>query len=202
MFASARGDVLVSDVTTSERSLGQLRLDFQRHGGRNLAFPVAGALAWTAAGVAGALLPDETASYALFICSGAIFPVALTLARVFDEQVFGEGNELDRLFGAGLIMVQLLWAIAIPFWMVMPASLPLTIGVMSGLHWLIYGWIIEHWIGRFHAVTRALLVAACWFAFPAQRFTAIPAVIVAIYAVSIYVLATRPLRQQIKASSV
>jgi hypothetical protein len=44
-----------------------------------------------------------------------------------------------------------------------------------------------------HAIARTLLVVAVWFAFPAQRFTAIPAVVVVVYLISIAALATRSL---------
>jgi len=43
----------------------------------------------------------------------------------------------------------------------------------------------------FHAVKRTLLVTACWYLFPTQRFTVIPAVIVAVYAVTIVALEQR-----------
>jgi hypothetical protein len=178
-------------------TLEQLRTEFERAGKRTLAFPIAGAIAWTATGVFGAFLPVDRASIALFICMSAIFPLSLALARVLGEDVLGGGgkgrNPLDGLMGRSLIMVNLVWGIAIPFWFVYPSSLPLGVGVLSGLHWIVFGWIVGHWVGMFHAVTRTILVVAVWFVFREHRFVAVPAVVVGVYVVTIYVLATRRL---------
>lgn len=57
--------------------------------------------------------------------------------------------------------------------------------------WLPFGWIIQHWVGTFHAVTRTVLCLAAWYAFPDDRFVAIPAVIVAVYVVTIVALRQR-----------
>ncbi len=177
-----------------QQTLEEMRIEFDRAGGRTLSFPIAGTLAWTVTAVLGASLHEDKASLALFICNGLIFPVSLLIARFLKEDVLSSKNELDRLFGRGVLMVNLLWTLAIPFWFVLPSSLPLTVGIMAGLHWIIYGWIVQHWIGMAHAVLRTLLVAACWFLFPDLRFVVIPAMIVLIYIITIYVLATRPLR--------
>ena len=64
-------------------------------------------------------------------------------------------------------------------------------GILSGLMWLPFSWIIDHWVGTFHAVARTALVTAVWYMFPRSRFVAIPAVIVALYAVTIVVLEVR-----------
>jgi hypothetical protein len=57
--------------------------------------------------------------------------------------------------------------------------------------WLPLSWIIGHWIGTFHTVARTALVTASWYLFPGSRFVAVPAVIVAIYIVTIAVLEAR-----------
>lgn len=88
-------------------------------------------------------------------------------------------------------MSWLVFAIAIPFFMVEPASLPLSVGILTGLMWLPFSWMIQHWVGQFHAFARTFLVIIVWFVFPDQRFVVIPAVIVVIYLITIYVLATR-----------
>ena len=51
--------------------------------------------------------------------------------------------------------------------------------------------MIRHWVGLFHSIARTVLVTAAWYLFPAYRFVVIPAVIVVIYLVTIYFLATR-----------
>lgn len=175
-------------------TLEQLRTEFDIAGGRTLSFPIAGTIAWTATGIFGLFLEEDEASIALFICNGLIFPLSLVIARFMKEDVLGSKNDLDKLFGRSILMVNLVWGIAIPFWFVMPSSLPLSVGILAGLHWIIYGWIVQHWIGMFHSVSRMLLVTASWFLFPSHRFVAIPVVIVVLYLITIYVLATRPIR--------
>lgn len=177
-----------------ELTLSELRADFGRS--RLLSMPIAGAIAWSAAGLFGAILPDaESAAIAMFLCMPAVFPLAFFVGRVIGEDVFGAKgqNELDQLFMLGLLMSNLVWGIAIPFWMTEPSSLPLSVGILAGLMWVPMSWILQHWVGPFHAVARTVLVVAVWFLFPGQRFTLIPAVVVVVYLISIAALATRPL---------
>lgn len=177
----------------TDRRLSELRAEFGRS--RFLAMPIAGAVAWSAAGVLGAILPANQASIALFLCLPAVFPLGLLFARFTGEDLFGSKsqNELDSLFMLGLLMANLVWAIAIPFWMIEPSSLPLSAGILAGLMWIPFSWIIQHWVGLFHSIARTILVMAAWFVFPDHRFVVIPAVIVVIYAISIIALATRRL---------
>ena len=179
---------------STEPTLSELRAGFGRS--RLLSMPIAGAIAWSAAGVFGAILRDaDDASIALFLCMPAVFPIALLVGRFTGEDVFGSKsrNELDGLFGYGIVMSILVWGIAIPFWMVEPSSLPLSGGILAGLMWVPLSWILQHWVGLFHAITRTVLVATAWFVFPGHRFVVIPALIVIVYVVSIVALATRKL---------
>lgn len=175
-----------------DRSLEELRAEFGRS--RFLAMPLAGTIAWAAAGVLGAVLPVEAASYALFFCTGSIFPLGLLIARFTGEDLLGtkSSNELDRLFGLTILMANLVWAIAIPFWLLVPTSLPLSVGVLAGLMWVPFSWMIQHGVGLFHAIARTILVVAVWMVWPEQRFVAVPAVVVLIYVITIGVLLKRP----------
>jgi ethanolamine transporter EutH len=159
-----------------------------------LAMPIAGTLAWAAIGVAGLMLPQAQAVWAVYIGTGMIFYLGLVVARFTGEDLLGrrrKGNPFDALFMRSVLMAWLVFAIAIPFARVDPTSLPLTVGILAGLMWLPFGWIIQHWVGTFHAVTRTVLCLAAWYAFPDQRFVVIPLVIVAIYLVSIVALTSR-----------
>ena len=178
---------------STDRRLSELRAEFGRS--RFLAMPVAGAVAWLAAGVFGAILPASQASIALFLCMPAVFPLALLFARFTGEDLFGtkSRNELDSLFMLGVLMAQLVWAIAIPFWMIEPSSLPLSAGILAGLMWIPFSWIIQHWVGLFHSIARTVGVVAAWFLFPGHRFVVIPAVIVIVYVITIVALAKRRL---------
>jgi hypothetical protein len=88
-------------------------------------------------------------------------------------------------------MALLVYAIAIPFFQADYTSLPLSVGILSGLMWLPFSWIIGHWVGTFHTLVRTALVTAVWYVFPLDRFIVVPAVIVAVYAVTVLVLEVR-----------
>lgn len=176
----------------SNRSLEEQRIEFSKS--RFIAMPLAGTIAWTIIGIAGAFVPAGLAAWILFICTGMIFALGLFLSRFLGEDLIGNSrnkNEFDGLFFQSVLMAWLVFAIAIPFFMIEPTSLPLSVGILAGLMWLPFSWIIRHWVGQFHAFSRTFLVAIAWFVFPDQRFVIIPAVIVVIYLITIYVLATR-----------
>jgi hypothetical protein len=160
-----------------------------------LAMPIAGTIAWAAIGIAGMLLPVRQAGWAVYIGTGTIFYLGLLVARFTGEDLLGrkrKGNPFDALFMRSVVMAWLVFAIAIPFARVDATSLPLTVGILAGLMWLPFGWVIQHWVGTFHAITRTVLCLVAWYVFPDQRFVVIPAVIVAIYLVSIAALVRRP----------
>jgi hypothetical protein len=176
--------------TPKVRSLEEQRREFSQ--GRFLAMPVAGTIAWAIVGVVSPFVSTGLAAWVLFIATGMIFGLGLLIARFLGEDLIGNGqNEFDRLFFVTVQMSWLVFAIAIPFFMVEPTSLPLSVGILAGLMWLPFSWIIRHWVGTFHAFARTALITVAWFAFPDQRFVIIPAIIVIIYLITIYVLTTR-----------
>lgn len=67
-------------------------------------------------------------------------------------------GELDRLFLLTVLMANLAWRIATPFFMIEPPSLPLSLGILSGLMWVPLSWMIQHWVGIFNGATRTILV--------------------------------------------
>jgi hypothetical protein len=177
---------------SSSQSLDASRAEYAQQ--KFLAMPIAGAIAWTVAGILGTMLPTRTASLALFFCTGMIFGLGILVGKLIGEPLIDREkplSELDRLFLTTVMMANLVWAIAIPFYMIDHTSLPLTVGVLAGTMWLPFSWMIQHWVGYFHAVSRTVLIVIAWYAYPAQRFVVIPAIIVAIYLISIYALATR-----------
>jgi hypothetical protein len=88
------------------------------------------------------------------------------------------------------------YAIAIPFYLVQPDSLPLTVGILTGLMWLPVSWILRHPVGWLHTGVRTVGVLAAWLAFPDARFEAVAVVIVAVYAVTLLLLERRWRGQQ------
>jgi hypothetical protein len=182
----------VTAIDYSQRSLDEQHAAFLRT--KFLAMPIAGTIAWTGIGIAGALLSLEGAVWATFIGTGLIFYLGVLVSKFTGEDLLGQrsqGNFFDRLFLSTIGMAVLVYAIAIPFFMVQPRSVPLSVGILAGLMWLPFSVMIGHWVGYFHAISRTLLVVIAWFVFPAQRFVLIPAIIVAIYLVTIAVLVRR-----------
>jgi hypothetical protein len=178
-------------ATSSSPSLEEQRLEFSRS--RFLAMPIAGTIAWTIIGIANPFVSVSLAAWILFICTGMIFALGLLIARFLGEDLIGKNqNEFDKLFFVTVQMSWLVFAIAIPFFLIEPTSLPLSVGILAGLMWLPFSWIIRHWIGTFHAFARTALCTIAWFAFPDLRFVIIPFIIVVIYLITIYVLAKRP----------
>jgi hypothetical protein len=179
-------------IDYSQRSLDEQHAAFLRT--KFLAMPIAGTIAWIGIGIAGAVLPLQGAMWAIYIGTGMIFYLGILVSKVTGEDLLGKkskGNFFDRLFLSTVAMAVLVYAIAIPFAMVQPRSLPMSVGILAGLMWLPFSVMIGHWVGYFHAISRTVLIVLAWFLFPAQRFVLIPAIIVAIYVVTIAVLVRR-----------
>ncbi len=174
------------------RSLDEQRQEFARR--RGLAMPLAGLIAWLLIGVGGLFLPKIIEVWLLFGATGGVVYLGIFLSRFTGENFLDpnrQKNVFDSLFFHTVAMALLVYAIAIPFFLRDYTSLPLTVGILSGLMWLPMSWMIDHWVGVFHAVSRTALVTAAWYLFPDGRFVVIPFVIVAIYGVTIVVLEQR-----------
>lgn len=173
-------------------SLEEQREEFARR--RGLAMPLAGLIVWTLIGLAGALLPPILAAWSLFIGAGFIAYLGVMLSRFTGEMFLDKNkpkNAFDSLFFHCVAMALLVYAIAIPFFREDYTSLPLTVGILSGLMWVPFSWIIRHWVGIFHTVARTSLVTGAWYFAPHYRFVVIPGMIVCVYAVTIIILEQR-----------
>jgi hypothetical protein len=175
--------------------LAALRADYDRQAGRSLALPVAGALVWTAVGLLSLVLPERTATFVLLFATGAIFPLAMGLARLLDERLIDNFSPLARLMALSVLMVNLLWALHLTVILDTPAYVPLTIGIGLGLHWVVFSWVIGHPVGIIHAVLRTVLVTGAWWLLPDWRIAAVSAAVVVAYALAIVVLASRQTRR-------
>ena len=174
------------------RTLDEQKRDFASR--RFLAMPLAGMIAWVVVGVAGATLAPFPATMVLFIATGSIAYLGMFVSRFTGEHFLDRSkprNTFDSLFFHTVGMALLVFAIAIPFFLVDYTSLPLMVGILTGLMWLPTSWLMEHWVGIFHGLTRTLAVVGAWYLWPESRFVAIPIVIVLIYAITILILETR-----------
>ena len=175
-----------------ERTLEQQRIEFSNR--KFLATPLAGLIAWLITGISGLLFPIEVTVWVLFIATGSIVYMGLFISKFTGENFLDKKkpkNIFDGLFMYTVGQAVLVYAIAIPFFILDYSSLPLTVGILTGTMWLPFSWIIKHWVGIFHAVLRTALVVLLWYALPDYRFVAIPFVIVGIYIATLLILKNR-----------
>jgi hypothetical protein len=179
-------------MNTKLQTLEQQRAEFSSR--RFLAMPLSGAICWLIAGITSIFVSAHVAAWVLFIATGSIVYLAMLITRFTGEDFFRKDkpkNSFDGLFFHSLAMALLVYSIAIPFFMIDARSLPLSIGILTGLMWLPFSWIIQHWVGIFHVLSRTILIVLAWYLFPQHSFVVIPAVIVVIYAITIYTLEMR-----------
>jgi hypothetical protein len=173
-------------------SLVEQRGEFRRR--RLIAMPLAGVVAWSVVGIGGATLGPNAAVWTLFIATGSIAYIALFISRSTGERLYDRTrprNAFDSLFFHGVAQALLVFSIAIPFFRADYTSLPLSVGILTGLMWVPVSWIIEHWVGLFHAGGRTPLVLVAWYLFPDARFVTVPIAIVVVYLVTIVVREAR-----------
>lgn len=140
------------------------------------------------------ILPSRTVAIILFIATGMIAYLGMFISRLTGENFLDKTkpkNTFDALFFYTVAMSLLVYAIGLPFYLVDHTSLPLSVGILTGLMWLPFSWIIQHRVGIFHSVVRTVLILALWYAFPQQRFVVIPFAIVAVYAFTIAIFEQR-----------
>jgi hypothetical protein len=174
------------------RSLEEQREEFAAR--RLLATPIAGMVAWAAVALGSPFLGPFGDAMLLFVATGSIVYLGMFISRFTGENFLDKSkpkNTFDTLFFYTVGMSVLVYAIAIPFFLADHTSLPLSVGILTGLMWLPISWIIRHWIGLVHGLARTFAVWLVWYLFPEHRFLAVPLVIVLLYAFAIVVLELR-----------
>lgn len=179
-----------------KRTLDEQRTEFIN--GKFLATPLAGLIVWVIIGLAGIFFSDFVAVWSIFIGTGSIVYIALFLSKFTGENFLDKSkpkNEFDTLFFFTVGQAILVYSIAIPFFLVDYSSLPMTVGILTGLMWLPFSWIIRHWVGVFHTLTRIITILTLWYLLPEYRFITIPFAIVLIYIITIIVLRNRKIAE-------
>lgn len=174
------------------KSLEAQRKEFAER--KLIAMPIAGVIMWSIVGVGGLFLPPSLEVWLLFICTGFIAFLGMFISKFTGENFLDKSkpkNTFDTLFFLAMGEALLVYAIAIPFFLVDYTSLPLTVGILTGLMWLPFSWIVQHWVGLFHGIGRTVTVLALWYLFPDLRFVVIPFAIVIIYFITIAILLNR-----------
>lgn len=180
------------DTAPAARSLDAQRDAFSRR--RFLAMPLAGLLVWAGIGIGSPFLGAYGKTMLIYFGTGCIVYLGMFLSRFTGENMLAKSqpkNPFDTLFLLTALMAILVYAIAIPFALVDHTSLPMTVGILTGLMWMPFSWIIQHWIGIAHTLLRTALIVTAWFLLPDLRHVAIPAIIVVLYLLTIAVLERR-----------
>lgn len=175
-----------------ESTLEEQRIEFSNR--LFLATPLAGLIVWTAIGFVGLFASDFISVWAVFIGTGSIAYLGMFLSRFTGENFMDKQkpkNEFDTLFFYTMGQAIMVYSIAIPFFLQDYTSLPLSVGILTGLMWLPISWIIQHWVGAFHAISRTFIVMLLWYSLPEYRFVAIPFAIVLIYILTLFILQNR-----------
>ncbi|GGW74929.1 hypothetical protein DFQ11_1171 [Winogradskyella epiphytica] len=176
----------------TNRTLEQQRIEFINQ--KFLATPLAGLIIWTLIGLIGIFFSDFVAVWSIFIGTGSIVYLGLFLSKFTGENFLDKSkpkNEFDTLFLFTAGQAILVYSIAIPFFLVDYSSLPMTVGILTGLMWLPFSWIIKHWVGIFHTLTRIIIILTLWYLLPEYRFIAIPFAIVLTYIITLIILKNR-----------
>ena len=180
-----------------KRTLEEQRIEFSNQ--RFLATPLAGLIVWTIIGITGIFFSDFVTVWAIFIGTGSIVYLGLFLSKFTGENFLDKSkpkNEFDTLFLYTAGQAILVYSIAIPFFLVDYSSLPMTVGILTGLMWLPFSWIIKHWVGIFHTIIRTITVVVLWYLLPEYRFIAIPFAIVLIYILTLFILKLKTAKEQ------
>ena len=179
-------------MTDYKRTLEEQKEEFKRK--KLLASPIAGLIAWLIVAISGLFFPDNITVWVLFIATGSIVYLAMGISKLTGEDYLDKSkpkNTFDTLFFLTVAQAILVYSIAIPFFIEDYTSLPLTIGILTGLMWVPLTWIIDHWVGLFHSILRTILILVLWYLFPSDRFITIPIAIVVVYILSIIILKNR-----------
>lgn len=155
-----------------------------------VSMPIAGAIFWTIAAIAGQVLKPVAFTYFILFGIGLVFPLGYVIdrARGRNFMAAGRANPLTVLFMRAITMVALLFPLVIfaareagdPVIVVLGAA------ILSGIVWIPYGWAANDPVGLRHAVARSAAAYAVYlFVGEEWRISAICAVVVLCYLYSL-----------------
>lgn len=155
---------------------GKARLvDLQEHflGTSTVSMPIAGALFWSVAAIAGQLLPPTTFAYFVLFGTGAVFPLGYLIDRSRGRNFMaaGRANPLTVMFMRSITMVALLFPLVIIAAREAgdPSIVVLGAAILSGIVWIPYGWAAADPVGLRHAIGRSVLCYLAYVYVPEPR---------------------------------
>ncbi len=148
--------------------------------------PVAGAVYWSALAWLGSAVDAGMWTFWAFVGSGSIFPLALLFAMLFRNRFMKDRSAVTSVLFPAFISMLLFWPMAVAAWWTNVQLVPLILAIGMSIHWPVIGWSYGR-TGLFaaHSIARAVLVFLIWQFLPDLRFTALPAAVAAIYAITV-----------------
>lgn len=148
--------------------------------------PLAGAFYWGVLAWAGTRLGVEPWCMAAFIGSGAIFPMALLLAKLFGNGFMKDRTAAGDVLVPAFIAMLLFWPMVVAAMQVAPQLAPLILAIGMSLHWPVIGWSYGR-TGLYsaHSIVRAITVLLIWLWLPEARFTLLPLSVAIVYLVTV-----------------
>ena len=129
----------ISDIDLKAEMLRRRRANYVRLNG-GFPIPLAGALYWLTLGIAGYALDLAIWSQLAFYASGAIFPLALLLAKLFKNNFMKDKGIVDSVLIPTFIGMLLFWPIMIAAVKTEPQLIPLILAIGMSIHWPVIGW--------------------------------------------------------------
>lgn len=189
----------LTDDLLKEELLKRRRASYIRLKG-GFPIPLAGAIYWFALGIAGYSLSIGPWSQFAFFASGAIFPLALLLAKFFKNNFMKDKNVVDSVLLPTFISMLLFWPMLIATVRTEPELISLILAIGMSIHWPVIGWSYGRAaLFSAHSLIRAFIVLLIWFYFPEARLTWLPFSVSLIYVLTVIAiyLDAENLRRQI-----
>ncbi len=183
------GPALQSDLPALKTALLHDRLSSYARLRGGFPIPLAGATYWAALAILSQQLPEPTWRYAALFGSGAIFPLALVYARLFNNNFMKDRTATGDLLAPAFVGMLIFWPMAIAALWRAPDLFPMILAIGMGIHWPVIGWSYGRtWIYCAHAIARAIVVFLIWWKAPEQQLLFIPAAVAAIYILTVLVI--------------
>jgi hypothetical protein len=144
--------------------------------------PLAGAAYWAVLAWVGYQWPPRTWLMLAMWGSGAIFPLALLLAKLLRNDFMRDRTATGDVLVPTFISMLLFWPMLAASLRVAPELAPLILAIGMSLHWPVIGWSYgKTALYTGHAVVRTVVALLIWTFLPEARFTLLPLSVCLVY---------------------
>ncbi|NRA29571.1 MAG: hypothetical protein HRU11_04850 [Parvularculaceae bacterium] len=172
-----------------QKALQHERLSSYARLGGGWPVPLAGGLWWVGLAYASTVFGLRDWLLVAFVTTGAIFPVALLIAKLAGNPFIKDRTALTSLLVPAFVGMLLFWPGAITAYYEAPELAVMLLAIGMSVHWPVIGWSYGRApIFLAHCLVRAVAVTAIWWAAPDVRVLGISLVVAAIYFVTVAVL--------------